>query len=190
MVLFIRPANGIYLPPKVIRMRGKSSVEQIAITQRDMPNIFVEAVTVYEGKLHSETREIVVPPQKRVLNVKVTPSKKTYRPGQKANFKIALTDYNGEPYQGAAVLTVYDRALEYISGGSNVPEIRSFFWKWRRRHRSQTETNLARYFFNLLKQKEIPMRNIGVFGHLVEMPSEGFADQDDSGLLKRDAEFK
>ena len=167
VVLFIRPADGIYLPPKVIHMRGKSTVEQIAITQKDMPNIYVEAFTVYGGKLHNETREIVVPPQKRVLNVKVTPSKKTYRPGQTANLKIALTDSNGEPFQGTAVMTVYDRALEYISGGSNVPEIRSFFWKWRRRHHPQTESSLARYFYNLLKKKEIPMRNIGVFGHLM-----------------------
>ncbi|NNL76448.1 MAG: alpha-2-macroglobulin, partial [Desulfobacterales bacterium] len=167
VVLFIRPANGIYLPPKVIHMGAKSTVEQIAITQKDMPNIFVEAITVYDGKLHSETREIVVPPQKRVLNVKVTPSKKTYRPGEKAKFKIALTDYDGEPFQGAAVMTVYDRALEYISGGSNVPEIRSFFWKWRRRHHPQTESSLARRFHNLLKKKETPMRNVGVFGHLM-----------------------
>ncbi len=167
VVLFIRPANGIYLPPKVIHMSGKSTVEQIAITQKDMPNIFVEAITVYEGKLHSETREIVVPPQKRVLNVKVTPSKKTYRPGQQAKFKIALSDYSGEPFQGAAVMTVYDRALDYISGGSNVPEIRSFFWKWRRHHQPQTESSLARRFYNLLKKKEPSMRNIGVFGHLM-----------------------
>ncbi|MCP5108889.1 MAG: hypothetical protein GY950_36235, partial [bacterium] len=168
VVLFVRPVNGIYLPPKVIRMSGKRTVEQIAVTQKDMPNIFVEAITVYGGKLHSETREIVVPPQKRVLNVKVTPSKKTYRPGQNAKFKIALTDSNGEPFQGTAVMTVYDRALEYISGGSNVPEIRSFFWKWRRHHHPQTESSLARRFYNLLKKKEIPMGNIGVFGHLMQ----------------------
>ena len=167
VVLFIRPADGIYLPPKVIHLSGKSTVEQIAVTQRDMPNFFVEALTVYEGKLHSETREIVVPPQKRVLNVKITPSQNTYRPGQNAKFKIALTDYNGEPFQGAAVMTVYDRALEYISGGSNVPEIRSFFWKWRRRHHPRTESSLARQFYNLLKKNEIPMGNIGVFGHLI-----------------------
>ncbi len=167
VVLFIRPANGIYLPPKVIRMSGKSSVAQIAVTHKDMPNIFVEAFTVYEGKLHSETREIVVPPQKRVLNVKVTPSQKTYRPGETAEFKIALTDYSGEPFQGTAVMTVYDRALEYIAGGSNVPEIRSFFWKWRRHHQPQTESSLARRFYNLLKKKEIPMRTIGIFGQFM-----------------------
>jgi uncharacterized protein YfaS (alpha-2-macroglobulin family) len=167
VVLFLRPANGIYLPPKVIHMTGKSTVEEIAVTKKDMPNFFVEAFTVYEGRLHSEIREIIVPPEKRVLNVTVTPSQKTFRPGENAAFKIRLTDYDGEPFQGAAVMTVYDRSLEYISGGSNVPEIRSFFWKWRRQHYPRTESSLARRFYNLLKQNEVPMRNIGVFGHLM-----------------------
>ncbi|UCD80120.1 MAG: hypothetical protein JSW26_01415, partial [Desulfobacterales bacterium] len=168
VVLFVRPANGIYLPPKVIHMTGKSAIEEISVTQKDMPNFFVEAFTVYDGRLHSEIREIIVPPEKRVLNVAVTPSQKAYRPGEKAGFKIKLTDYDGEPFQGAAVMTVYDRAVEYISGGSNVPEIRSFFWKWRRQHHPQTESSLARRFYNLLKKNEVPMRSIGVFGHLME----------------------
>ena len=32
---------------------------------------------------------------------------------------------------------MYDKAVEYISGGSNVPEIKEFFWKWRRHHQPQ-----------------------------------------------------
>jgi uncharacterized protein YfaS (alpha-2-macroglobulin family) len=174
VVLFLRPANGIYRPPRVIRMTGKSTVEEISITQKDMPNFFVEAFTVYDGKLHSEMREIIVPPEKRVLNVAISPSHNAYRPGQSANFKIKITDFDDEPFQGSAVMTVYDRALEYISGGSNVPEIRSFFWKWRRRHQPQTESSLARRFYNLLRKKEVPMGNIGVFGHLM---SQDIADK-------------
>ena len=50
VVLFVRPANGIYLPPKIIHMTGKSTVEEIEITRKDMPNFFVEALTVYDGQ--------------------------------------------------------------------------------------------------------------------------------------------
>jgi uncharacterized protein YfaS (alpha-2-macroglobulin family) len=167
VVLFVRPVNGVYLPPRVIPMAGKSALQEIKVSKKDMPNFFVEAVTVYDGKVHSEIREIVVPPEKRVLNVTVTPSKTEFRPGQTAKLNVALTDFYGEPFEGAAVITVYDRALEYISGGSNVPEIRSFFWKWRRQHRLYQESSLARWFANLLKKKEVPMKNIGVFGHLM-----------------------
>ncbi len=167
VVLFVRPVNGIYLPPKVITPAGKSFRETIRISKKDMPNFFVEAFTVYGGKIHTEVREIVVPPEKRVLNVKVTPAKKDYRPGQTAKLRVQLTDYNGEPFQGSAVISVYDRAVEYISGGSNVPEIRSFYWKWRRHHQSYQESSLTRWFANLLKKGETPMKPIGVFGNLI-----------------------
>ncbi|MDO9264347.1 MAG: MG2 domain-containing protein, partial [Desulfosalsimonadaceae bacterium] len=166
VALFVRPANGVYLAPKIIRIRGKSTLEEISITQKDMPNFFVEALTISDGKLYSTTREIIVPPEKRVLNLEVTPSSKEFKPGEKAVINIKLTDTSGEPFVGSAVVTVYDKALEYISGGSNVPDIRKFFWKWRRSHQEATASNLNRYFGNLIKSGEQAMENLGVFGHM------------------------
>jgi uncharacterized protein YfaS (alpha-2-macroglobulin family) len=172
VVLFVRPANGVYLPPQVIHMSGKSVVQEIKITKKDMPNFFVEAFSVYEGKVHTETREVVVPPEKRVLNVSVRPSKKIFRPGEQAKLAVTLTDYFQRPYKGSAVISVYDRSVEYIAGRSNIPEIKSFFWKWRRSHYPQTQSSLARRFFNLLKKKEISLQPVGVFGQLVAQPQE------------------
>ena len=45
-------------------------------------------------------------------------------------------------FVGSIVVSIYDKSVEYISGGSNVPEIKSFFWKWRRHHQPQTETSV------------------------------------------------
>ena len=176
VLLFIRPANGVYLPPEVIRLDGKSTLREITVTRKDMPNFFVEAVTVSGGRIYDDTREIVVPPEKRVLDVEVLPSAEEYKPGEKAEVKIKVTDVKGQPFVGTTVLTVYDKAVEYISGGSNVPDIREFFWKWRRHHRPHTESNLARQFANLVSPKELAMQSLGVFGHLI-------ADQDVNGAL-------
>jgi uncharacterized protein YfaS (alpha-2-macroglobulin family) len=173
VVVFVRPVNGVYLPPKVIPMTGKSALQEIVVSKKDMPNFFVEAFTVYDGKLHSEIREVVVPPEKRVLNVKVTPSQKEFRPGQKARLNVELTDFEGKPFQGSAAITVYDRAVEYVSGGSNVPEIRTFFWKWRRQHHPTQSSSLVRWFDNLLKKNETPMQAIGVFGRLLVPQTSG-----------------
>jgi uncharacterized protein YfaS (alpha-2-macroglobulin family) len=164
VLLFVRPTNGLYQAPKVLRLKGKSIQEEIAVVQKDMPNFYVEAVTVHGGKVHSETRELVVPPEKRVLNVEVLPSATEYKPGQKATVKVKLTDLAGQPFVGSTVLTVYDRSVEYISGGSNVPEIKAFFWNWRRHHYPSGENNVAQSFPNLLRINEIPMSNLGVFG--------------------------
>ncbi len=164
--LFIRPANGVYLPPKLLRPAGKSRIVDIGVTKKDMPNFFVEALTIADGRTYTDVKEIVVPPEKRVLSVAVQPSRETYKPGQKATVQVKLTDSAGKPFVGSTVVAIYDKAVEYISGGSNVPEIKAFFWKWRRSHYLQMETNLGRSFYNLLKSGETAMNDLGVFGNL------------------------
>lgn len=172
VVLFLRPSNGIYLPPKIIRLKGKNTVEEIAVIQKDMPNFFIEAFTIADGKYHQEMREVVVPPEKRVINVDVLPSQEEYKPGAEATVKIKLTDAAGKPFIGSTVLTVYDKSVEYISGGSNVPEIKEFFWKWRRQHHPQRDCTLDRWFTNLGKNGEIGMADLGAFGGM--LMGEGF----------------
>ncbi|MBM4353588.1 MAG: alpha-2-macroglobulin, partial [Deltaproteobacteria bacterium] len=175
VLLFVRPANGVYLPPRVLRLKGKSTVEEIEVVKKDMPNFFIEAVTIAGGKLFTDVREIIVPPEKRVLNVEVTTAEK-FKPGEKAKVRIRLSDLAGKPFQGSAVLAVYDKSVEYISGGSNVPEIREFFWKWRRSHYQQTECSLNRWFGNVLKDDETGMAILGVFGGYVAHMDYSFAD--------------
>jgi uncharacterized protein YfaS (alpha-2-macroglobulin family) len=164
ILLFARPTNGIYLAPRIIRLDGKSTEQDLEIAVRDMPNLFVEACTMHGGKVHMEARELVVPPEKRVLNVAVTPSATEYKPGQKANVKVRLTDLQGNPFVGSTVISVYDKSVEYISGGSNVPEIKSFFWKWRRHHNPMYESNLTRSSWQHLRKGEIGMADLGIFG--------------------------
>ncbi len=167
VLLFVRPTNGVYLPPKIVHLRGKSTVEEIGIVPGDMPNIFVEALTVADGKVHDEVRQIVIPPESRVLDVAVEPAQTIYKPGQKARVKVKLTGPDGKPFSGSTVLAVYDKAVEYISGGSNVPEIKAFFWQWKRSHHPMTESSLDRWFNNLMKPGEVAMQDLGAFGWLV-----------------------
>ncbi len=167
VLLFVRPVNGVYPRPQLIRLDGKSTVHEIAVVKKDMPNFFIEAMTVSGGKIYSETREVIVPPEKRVANVEVLPSREEFKPGASAEVQLRLTDLMGNPFIGSTVLTIYDKSVEYISGGSNVPEIKEFFWKFRRSHHPSTESNLARYFSNLLRSGEVGMNNLGAFGDLI-----------------------
>ncbi len=189
VLLFIRPVNGVGLPPKILRLGGKSAVEEIEVVMRDMPNFFVEAITISDGKIHDEIREIAVPPAKRALNVAVTPSAASYKPGAPAKVRVRLTDFFGKPFIGSMVMTIYDKALEYISGGSNVPEIKAFFWKWRRTHRPQIQSSLGRGAGPMTDPGKQGMQSIGVFGHLVAdyMKSNGMKDKDEPDSRRRGA---
>jgi uncharacterized protein YfaS (alpha-2-macroglobulin family) len=166
LVLFVRPA-GVYLPPKIIRMKGKSTVETITVSKKDMPNFFVEAFTIHDGRFFEETKEIVVPPESRILNVEVLATKKEYKPGETTTLRVKLTDPSGEPFVGSTVISVYDKAVEYISGGSNVADIKSHFWKWRRSHYPHSELSINKSGQSLNKSGEQAMAMLGVFGHMV-----------------------
>jgi uncharacterized protein YfaS (alpha-2-macroglobulin family) len=192
VLLFVRPANGVYLPPRLLHLKGKSIPQEIAVVQKDMPNFFIEAVTVSNGGVHTDVREIIVPPEKRVLNVEVQPSHKEYLPGKKATVKVKITDFFGKPFVGSTVLSIYDKSVEYISGGSNVPEIREFYWKWRRHHSPSTESSLRYYFGELLRHNEIGMANLGVFGGTIveelQLAKRNVPGRDGAGIGK-DAEM-
>ncbi|MBI2477390.1 MAG: alpha-2-macroglobulin [Planctomycetia bacterium] len=178
VLLFVRPANGVYLPPKLLRLRGKSTIEEIAVVKKDMPNFFVEAVTIADGDVYSEAKEIVVPPEERILNIEVLPSAETYKPGAKASVKLHVTEANGKDFYGSTVVSIYDKSLEYISGGSNVGDIKEFFWKWRRQHQPFQQTSLERYITNLPGRDQKTMNFLGIFGNTV-------ADEEGAVLLNK-----
>ncbi len=185
VLLFVRPANGVYLPPQLIRLHGKSTVAEIEVAKKDMPNFFVEALTVSGGRTRNEVKEVVVPPEKRVLNVDVVPSATEYKPGEKAKVRLRITDFDGKPFSGSTVVSVYDKSVEYISGGSNVPEIREFFWKWRRSHQQSQDTNLDRYEGNLVLPKKPGMSAIGIFGDTLADDTEGQGAVSHKGIMRR-----
>lgn len=168
VLLFPRPVGGVYQKPLVHCLRGKSEVVEFGVAAADMPNIYVEALTISEGRVHDQARQIVVPPESRIVDVKVEPSQPVFKPGQKARVRVKLTGSDGKPFVGSTVLAVYDRAVEYIAGGSNVPDIRAFFWQWRRYHNPQFESSLDRISSNLIRKGEPAMMALGLFGSLAD----------------------
>lgn len=141
--LFVRTSGQTSPRAKVIRLDGRSTVEAIRVEKGDMPNFFVEAFTVSDGQVHSEVRQIVVPPARRVLNLDVLAGAPRYKPRETAKVTLKLSAVDGSPFQGTAVVTVYDKALEYISGGSAIPDIREWFWGGRRQYHAGGEDSLS-----------------------------------------------
>jgi uncharacterized protein YfaS (alpha-2-macroglobulin family) len=164
---YVKPSAGIAPRPQLIKLAGKSNTQTIKVALGDMPNFFVEAFTVSDGKVHSVMREIAVPPAKRVLNMEVLADAERYKPRDKAKVKIKLTDTEGKAFVGSTVVTVYDKSLEYISGGSNVPKVAEFFWKWRRHHHETSKSNLGGIWPSLNIPSDKPgWEALGVFGDM------------------------
>ncbi len=170
VLLFVRPTDTVYQLPRVLRLRGKSRIEEIGIVAGDRPNIFVEALTVADGKVHHAVREIAVPPESRIVDIAIEPSQKTFKPGQKARVKLKLTQGSSGPggtqpvpFVGSTVVAVYDKSIEFISGGANFTRIEEFFWKWTRFHAACTDSSFDRWFANELKAGEVPMQFLNTY---------------------------
>ena len=123
---------------------GKCAIVDIPVTAADRPDFFVEAFTVHGGKFFSEVRRIVVPPENRISNVavEIDGGKTAAAPGDKMALLVRVTDAAGKPVSGTAALTVYDRAIDRLAGGSNVPDIRTYFWGWTYEYRTSLTTSL------------------------------------------------
>ena len=188
VLFFPRASNGVYLEPDVLHMQGKSAVRDVRVAKKDMPNFFTEALTVSNGKVHTTVRQIAVPPEKRVINVDVIASNrdKRYKPGEKASYTVKLTDTSGKPVSGSAVVAVYDKSIEYISGGSNVPAIKEFYWKWRRYHHPSTQHSLQKRGPNLNLPGKTGMGFLGVFGRSVPENRKSGAYGEGVGRAGRD----
>jgi len=170
VVLFTRGGESY----RLIKVRGQSTTVDIPITLKDMPNHFISAFTVSDAQVHTQTKELIVPPEKRVLNISVLPNSKKYKPRDKGTLKIKVTDINGKPVKGDVALTIYDKALEYISGGSNVGNIKEFFWKWRRHYYKNIQHSANHWENNVLKRDTRGMRFLGVFGR--RLADDDFGD--------------
>lgn len=169
--LFVRPVGGVYDAPQVLRLSGKSTVIELPITREDLPNFYVEAHTVSDGRLHTVTKRIVVPPASRVLQVAASPSAATYLPGEEGKLGVRITDAEGNPIVGQATLAVYDRSIDAIAGGPSSGDIRKQFWDWTRGHSPSVTHSLLRSEGPVVSNGTPVMRPLGAFGNV--MPRRG-----------------
>ncbi|MGB1130874.1 MAG: alpha-2-macroglobulin family protein, partial [Haloferula sp.] len=168
VLLFLRGSGNVAEELEIIRMDGKSHEYELKLEKRDMPNTFIEAVTIARGQVITKVKELVLPPEKRLLSVEVVPEKTKYKPREKGKVTIRLMDEHGEPFVGSTAITVYDKSLEYISGGSNVPEIKSVFWNWKRSYsRGALGHSQILGGHGLAKAGSIRMQSLGRFGSMV-----------------------
>ncbi|MBL0249535.1 MAG: alpha-2-macroglobulin [Elusimicrobia bacterium] len=173
VLLFVRPVNGVYQRPELVRLDGRSGLREVPLAAADSPNIFVEAVAVRDGRVFSEIREILLPPESRALTVEVKPVASTVKPGETAKARVRLTDAAGRPVRGSLTLAVYDKSVEYISGGSNVADIREFFWKWRRSHTPGGRSAFDRWDRSFPLKDRPGMGPLGVFGAAAQDEFQG-----------------
>jgi autotransporter-associated beta strand protein len=105
----------------------------------------VEATLVRNGRVHSEGRELFVPPERGLLNMTVKTDKEVYRPGDKGKVRVEVTDSNGKPASGDVTLTAYDEAVTYIQDEFG-PSPWVFFYGQKPFHHVEVDSSLEQTF--------------------------------------------
>lgn len=171
-VLFDRPESGRYFDYTTHSLANGAKLIEIPITSADMPNIYVEAIAVIDGEAETVVTELFVPPASRSLDVTVKASSADVGPGESVSLTVQAKDASGKPHAGSVAISVYDRSLDAIAGGSGPGDIRTTYWSWRRRHSVAQSDSLGRAYGEVLKPKEVRLQLLGRFGGMSDLTLE------------------
>ncbi|MEX2213295.1 MAG: MG2 domain-containing protein [Phycisphaeraceae bacterium] len=137
--------NNHLLSYRVLHLPGKSMVFDIPIKANHAPNFFVEATTVHGTRTHTQVRNMLVPPEKGVIDVSIKTDKSEYKPGEKAIVEVTARTIDGEPAQAQFTLSGFDRSVLYISP-ETTPQIAQFFHGNVRYHHPLLQTNVVEQY--------------------------------------------
>ena len=160
--LFLHVAGSAGREARRIQLDGKSLEVEVPLDFRDMPNMFMEGITVHGAKVHTAIRQILLPPVSKLIEVTLEPAKDRVKPRETSMLKIILRDAEGKPVTGLAVLSVYDKSLEAIAGGSNIGQIHENFWAWKNNYYPNGyRDSLPMPVGNLMKPSAVGMEMLG-----------------------------
>jgi uncharacterized protein YfaS (alpha-2-macroglobulin family) len=163
--LFLHVAGSAGREARRIQLDGKSLEVDVPLDARDMPNMFIEGIAVHGAKVHKAVRQILLPPVSKLIEVTLEPAKNRVKPRETSALRVTLRDADGKPVTGTAVLAVYDKSLEAITGGSNVGLIHENFWSWKNNYYPYGGGNSVPVSpGNLLRPKTVGMQPLGYFG--------------------------
>jgi uncharacterized protein YfaS (alpha-2-macroglobulin family) len=163
--LFLHVAGSAGREARRVQLDGKSLEVEVPLDLRDMPNMFIEGISVFDAKVHTAVRQILLPPVSKLIEVTLEPAKTRVKPQEKSSLRVTLRDSEGKPVIGTAVLSIYDKALEAITGGSNVGVIHENFWAWKNNYSPRGKLgSIPDSSQNLTRPKTIAMQTLGRFG--------------------------
>ncbi len=138
-------SEGRELYSKQVIKAGQATVTvEVPIRAEYIPNFFVNAAFVRDGKLYEGSKSISVPATEQQLKVDVTPSKAEFKPGEPATYTITSRDSNDKPVSAELSLGVVDEAIYSVRPEATQDIFKFFYGKTY--NRISTSSSLS-YFF-------------------------------------------
>lgn len=122
-------------------LEGPVKLVEFPVRDTFTPNIFLYALSAENHQFRVYELPLIVPPEEKFLNVKITSDKETYGPGEEGHFDIEVTDKNGQPVSAEMALGIVDKSVYYIQA-DYAGDIRQFFYGQKRNHSVSTSTSM------------------------------------------------
>jgi alpha-2-macroglobulin len=125
-ILLTAEADRIY-EHKLFRLKGNSLLYEIPLGRAHMPNLYISASLVTEGRLVTSVLPVFVSPQNRFIKVELENAARTYRPGDTVKMAVRTKGADGKGIAASVGLAVVDEAV-YLVQDRLAPSIEKFFY--------------------------------------------------------------
>jgi alpha-2-macroglobulin len=112
---------------KVIKMTGNIMPVTFNVKQEYAPNLFLTASMQRKRALYLVTEGIYLPVNDTELSISIETEKPKYKPGEKADVIIRVSDINGKPVKADLSLAAVDESIYYIRY-DHTPLMKDYFY--------------------------------------------------------------
>lgn len=175
-VLFSVEAEDIY-SYKLIHITGTTKLLELAIEEKHVPNVFLNAVMISDAEAYLDTKQVVVPPVEHFLNVAVKADREQYQPREEGTLSITTRDVDGKPVAAEVSLGLFDESIKYIQD-DYAGDPRPFYYGAKRSETVQTQTT----FNSKAYSKLIEVGN----GQLMDRKEAAENEDDEEGVRKQE----
>ncbi len=115
---------------QIISIEGESTQLTLPLKDTDIPNIFLRATSFADNDFDTQDQKIKLNTNSKRLNVRLTPDRTEYGPGDQVTVNVETTDTKGNPLSADVAVWSVDKAIFELSD-SNLGNIFEEFWKER-----------------------------------------------------------
>src|SRR6185369_6517879 len=126
---------------QVVHVTGNTKLIEVPIEEKHIPNIYLSALMISDANAYSDTKQIVVPPIERFLQVAVNADREQYQPREEGTLAISAKDAYGRPVSAEIALGLVDESVKYIQQ-DYAGDPRQFYYGQKRQHTVQTTSTL------------------------------------------------
>ena len=126
---------------RLVHVTGNAKLVELPIEEKHVPNIYLSALMISDGEAFSDTKQIVVPPVERFLDVAVRADREQYQPREEGTLFVSAKDAKGLPVSAEIALGLVDESVKYIQQ-DYAGDPRQFYYGNKRTHEVQTQSTL------------------------------------------------